>query len=102
MKMNTFRVLAACMALALAAQVSASSTPSAQHSVPPGPAGESPAEAVVLPTGTLDAVTGAFNWGKFACWTAVVTVAVGASLAGSPAVGGAASAGLAVVCLILY
>ena len=55
MKMKPFRALAVCMALALAAQVSASSTPSAQHSAPPGPPAGSAAEAVVLPTATLDA-----------------------------------------------
>ncbi len=60
------------------------------------------AEAVVLQTATLDAVTGAINWGKVACWTGVVGVAVGASLVGSPGLGAGASAAMAIACLSIY
>ena len=101
MNMKPLRALTACMALALAAQVSAGSTPSLHHPAPDDPAGGSAAEAVVLPTATLDAVTGTLNWGKIACWTGVVVVAVSASGA-SPAVGAAASGALAIVCLAIY
>ncbi len=94
--------LAACMAFALTAQVPASSFASPHLAVPNGPTGEIPAGAVVLPTATLDAITGAVNWRKVACWTGVVGVAVGASLAGSPAVGAGASAAMAIICLAAH
>lgn len=99
---KTLHALTACMALALALQVSASPTASGDQSASNGSAAGSPAEAVVLPTATLDAVTGAVNWRKVACWTGVVGVAVGASLVGSPGLGAGMSAAMAVACLALH
>ena len=90
--------LTACMAFALTLQISASPTTFDGQS---GPEAGSPAEAVVLPTAALDAVTGAVNWRKVACWTGVVGVAVGASLVGSPGLGAGMSAAMAVACLAL-
>ena len=63
MKMKTLHALTACMALALAAQVSASPTPG-QHSLP---AAGSAADPLFLPTATLDAVKGTGAGSDFAC-----------------------------------
>lgn len=99
---KTLHTLGACMALALTAQVAASSPPSLHHPISPSPASGAPTEALVLPTATLGAVTGAVNWRKVACWTGVVGVAVGASLVGSPGLGAGLSAAMAVACLALH
>lgn len=97
-----FHKLTACVALALIAQVAAASTLSHADFLTPDSPHETRADVVVLPLATLEAATGAVNWRKVGCWTGVVGVAVGASLAGSPAVGAGVSAALAVVCLALY
>jgi hypothetical protein len=99
---KSLHALAACMAFALAAQVPASSLASEHLAAPNGPTDKIPAGAVVLPTATLDAITGAVNWRKVACWTGVVGVAVGVSLVGSPGLGAGMSAAMAVACLALH
>ena len=99
---KSLHALAACMAFALAVQIPASSFASAHVAAPNGPTDQAPAGPVVLPTATLDAITGAVNWRKVACWTGVVGVAVGASLAGSPVVGAGASAAMAIICLAAH
>lgn len=66
-----------------------------------GPAAPTPLVAHPLSMTDLSATTGGINWRKAACWTGVVTVAVGGSLGGSPAAGAALSGALAVYCLTL-
>ncbi len=101
MNMKPLRALTACMALALAAQVSAGSTPFDPRSTVTHPPVGGAAETVVLSPATLGAVTGAINWGKVACWTTVVVVGVSAAAAS----GGAAAAAtivLAATCLAFF
>ena len=81
MKTKTLYALTACMSLVLAAQVSASSAPSAHHPFSPGPAAASAAEPVVLPAATLDAVKGTGDGTDFACG-ALSGAALAAALTG--------------------
>ena len=99
MKIKNSCALAACMALALTAPVSANPTSSLHHTASHDSASASPVEVAVLTTATLETVTGAINWRKVACWSGVVALAVGASVAGSPGIGAVASAALAIGCL---
>ncbi len=101
MNMKPVRALTACMALALAAQVSAGSTPFDPRSTVTHPPVAGAAETVVLSPATLGTVTGAINWAKIGCWTTVVAVGVSASAASGGAAA-AASIALAGVCLVLF
>lgn len=56
--MKELHKLTACLALSLIALASANSSPSLHHPASTGPASGSPAEVLVLPASTLDAVTG--------------------------------------------
>jgi len=106
-----FKLASIVTSISLLAAASASAAPSMpealtttsslHHPASDYPTAGSAAEAVVLPPATLGTVTGAINWGKVGCWTAVVVVGVSASAASG---GGAAAASIALagVCLILF
>lgn len=81
----------------------AMATPNAGTAPTTGVGSAAPTSAVphTLSMTDLSATTGGISWRKAACWTGVVTVAVAASLGGSPGAGAVLSGALAVYCLTL-